>query len=79
MERNARVLRLVIGLVMVGVILCVALRGVIVSQHARWNAVESEGRQAGADGMPPTACPYPNGLEHGAWKRGWQEGFRSRK
>lgn len=51
----------------------------------RLNAIEAEGRQAGADGMPPEACPYPPSKYikeqeyHSAWKRGWQAGFRSRK
>jgi len=49
------------------------------------NAIEAEGRRAGAEGMPPEACPYPPSKYmkeqeyHSAWKRGWQAGYRSRK
>ncbi len=74
-----RVMRLVIGLVAVAVICFVAIHGMSDAQDRRRDRIESEGREAGADGMPPTACPYPDGLDHSAWKRGWQAGFRSRK
>jgi ribosome modulation factor len=52
------------------------------AEQTKWDAVWQEGEQAAKDGLPPTACPYP---DYGAakkrehWIRGWQNGARAPK
>lgn len=86
-KRNLPILLLVFCIVVIGGVVYGAKRASARNTerwYQRMSTAEEEGRKAGADGIPAEACPYPpsrsdrDQMVHGAWKRGWMDGFRQR-